>query len=116
MNARSAVNKAAHIHDVVADHRLDVAVNTESWIPSLDAVQLDIAPAAGLQRAPRSPRLINSTDRNGGAIHRDSVKATIVDMGTCTPCSSYCVHVLTRPRAQSSPLACRPTCRPQKVG
>ena len=43
LNARSAVNKAAHIH---ADLRFDVLVLTETWIPSdaPDAVKLDVAP------------------------------------------------------------------------
>jgi len=49
VNARSARHKAALIHDVVADHRLDVLALTETWIPSdaPDDVKLDVA-ATGL--------------------------------------------------------------------
>jgi len=47
MNARSAVKKAALIHDVIADYRLDLTAITETWIPSdaPNAVSLDIAPS-----------------------------------------------------------------------
>jgi len=46
MNVRSAVNKAALIHDTIADHHLDITAITESWIQSdaPNAVKLDIAP------------------------------------------------------------------------
>ena len=46
LNARSARHKAALIHDVIADHRLDVLALTDTWIPSdaPDAVKLDVAP------------------------------------------------------------------------
>jgi len=38
-------HKAAVIHDVIADHQLDVLALTETWIPSdaPDAVKLDVA-------------------------------------------------------------------------
>jgi len=44
LNSRSATHKAAHIHDVIADLRLDVLALTETWITSdaPDAVKLDI--------------------------------------------------------------------------
>jgi hypothetical protein len=50
LNARSAVRKASLIHDVVADHRTDIAVITESWITSDApyAVKFDIAPTGCL--------------------------------------------------------------------
>ena len=46
LNARSAVNKAALLHDVIADHQLDILAITETWMRADDppAVQLDIAP------------------------------------------------------------------------
>jgi len=49
LNARCAMHKAALIHDVIADHRLDVLALTETWIPSdaPNAVKLDVA-ATGL--------------------------------------------------------------------
>jgi len=47
LNARSAVHKAALIHDVLSDHHLDLAAVTETWMLSdePDTVKLDIAPA-----------------------------------------------------------------------
>jgi len=46
LNTRSAVHKAAAIHDVVRDGNLDIVAITESWVPSNapDAIKLDIAP------------------------------------------------------------------------
>src|SRR5664279_3258169 len=46
LNARSAVRKAASIHDVIADHKLDVVALTESWMRSddPDAITLDVVP------------------------------------------------------------------------
>jgi hypothetical protein len=43
-NARSSVNKAALIHDVVIDHRLDIVAVTETSMLSNDPVKQDIAP------------------------------------------------------------------------
>ena len=45
LNARSVVNKAAVIHDVIAD-KLAVLALTETWVKSdvPDAIKLDIAP------------------------------------------------------------------------
>ena len=99
MNARSAVNKAAHIHDVLADHRLDVAAITETWITSdaPDAVKLDIAPAGyHVIHAHRG----SSADRGGGGvavIHRDSVKVTVVDMGKYATFELLCVRINASP-------------------
>ena len=36
LNARSSVNTAALIHDVISDHRLDVVAVTEIWMLSND--------------------------------------------------------------------------------
>ena len=46
LNARSAVHKAALIHDVIADRKLDVLTLTETWVTSdaPDAIKLDVAP------------------------------------------------------------------------
>ena len=43
---RSARHKAAFIHDVIHDNRLDALCMTETWIASdtLNAVKLDVAP------------------------------------------------------------------------
>jgi len=47
LNSRSACHKAALIHDVIADSKLDILLLTETWIPSdaPDAVKLDVAPS-----------------------------------------------------------------------
>jgi len=47
LNARSACHKAALIHDVIADNKLDILLLTETWIPSEapDASKLDVAPS-----------------------------------------------------------------------
>lgn len=86
LNVRSAVNKAAHIHDVIADLRLDVLVLTETWITSdsPDAVKLDVAPPdySVVHRARGS-----SADKRGGGIalvHRDSIKVRQLDFGVYT--------------------------------
>jgi len=46
LNARSAVHKAALIHDTIADQKLDVLMLTETWLTSdaPDAIKLDVAP------------------------------------------------------------------------
>ena len=46
LNVRSARHKAALIHDVIHDNRLDVLFLTETWIPAdaPDAIKLDCAP------------------------------------------------------------------------
>ena len=46
LNVRSARHKAAFIHDVIHDNRLDVLCMTETWIASdaPNAVKLDVAP------------------------------------------------------------------------
>ena len=46
INARSAVNKAAIIHDIISDDCIDILAITEMWVQqdAPDAVKLDIAP------------------------------------------------------------------------
>lgn len=46
VNARSAVHKAALIHDVIGTHRLDLLVVTETWMSAdqPSAIILDVAP------------------------------------------------------------------------
>ena len=71
-------NKAALIHEVMSDHRLDVVAVTETWMLSddPDAVKHDIAPVRyHLLNACRG--LSADTHRGGGGvaiIHRDSFK------------------------------------------
>ena len=98
LNVRSARHKAALIHDVIHDNRLDVLCLTETWIPAdaPDAIKLDCAPPgyAVLHRHRGS-----STDRRGGGvalIHRDSIKATSVDVGDFTEFESLSVKLVGR--------------------
>ena len=47
LNVRSAVNKAAEIHDLISSYNLDLLLLCETWIPSdapSPAVKQDIAP------------------------------------------------------------------------
>jgi len=76
LNARSAVKKASLIHDVITDHRLDIAVITESWITS-DAPKLDIAPAG--YRVVHGHRGTSLDGRGGGiaVIYRDTIDQTV---------------------------------------
>ena len=67
LNARSARHKAALIHDVIADHRLDVLALTDTWIPSdaPDDVKLDVAPPGySVVHHHRGP----SSGRRGGGL------------------------------------------------
>jgi hypothetical protein len=77
LNARSAANKAAQIHDVIADYKLDLAVVTETWITSdaPNVVRLDITPDG--YRVVHAHRGCSKNRRGGGnhpsIIHRESV-------------------------------------------
>jgi len=98
LNARSARQKAALIHDVIADHQLDVLALTETWIPSdaPDAVKLDVAPP-GYSVVHRHRG--SSAERRGGGvdvIHRDTVKCSVVDVGDYTQFESLAVKVVGR--------------------
>jgi len=48
LNVRSAVNKAAQVHDIIDSHNLDLLVLTETWFNGRlpPAVTDDVAPAA----------------------------------------------------------------------
>jgi len=99
LNARSAVNKAAHIHDVIADRQLDITVVTETWIPSdaPDAIKLDIAPA---NHCVLHSFHGSSTDRSGGGIavvHKQTIGASVIDLGKYSEFESLFVRVNTSP-------------------
>ena len=85
LNARSAVNKAALIHDVMSDHHLDMVAVTETWMMSddPDAVKLDIAPD-GYRVSHACRGSLVDTHRGGGVaiIHRESINVSIIDLGT----------------------------------
>jgi len=100
LNARSAANKAAHIHDVIADHQLDITVITETWIPSNapNAIKLNIAPANHcVLRSFRG----SSTDCRGGGIavvHKQTIGASVIDLGKYSEFESLFVRVNTSPQ------------------
>jgi len=67
LNDRSVVNKAAVIHDVIADNKLAVLALTETCVTSdaPDAIKLDIAPPDfHVLHQPRG----SSTDKRGGGV------------------------------------------------
>ena len=67
MNVRFAVSKAALIHDVISDHRLDLVALTETWITSdtPNVVCFDVAPVGyRVIHAHHRPTL----DKRGGRI------------------------------------------------
>jgi exonuclease III len=88
LNSRSAVRKAASIHDVIADHKLDVIALTESWMRSddPDAIKLDIAPSDySVLHAFREVE--EDTRRRGGGValvYRSSLKATLLPVDRYT--------------------------------
>ena len=107
LNARSACNKAPLIHDVIIDNRLDILILTETWIPSdaPDAVKLDVAPPG---YAVVHRHRAASTERRGGGlavIHRDSFRATPVDVGHFSEFESLALKVVGR-RSASVVVVC----------
>jgi len=96
LNSRSACHKAALIHDVIADNKLDILLLTETWIPSdaPDAAKLDVAPS-GYTVVHRHRAA--STERRGGGlavIHCDSFRATLVDVGDYSEFESLALRVV----------------------
>ena len=99
LNARSVVNKAAVIHDVIADNKLAVLALTETWLTSdaPDVIKFDVAPP-GFQvlHQPRG----SSTDKRGGGvaiIHRDGISARQLDVGTPTEFEVLATRLTLRP-------------------
>ena len=87
LNARSSVNEAALIHDVVNDHRLDIVAVTETWMLSDNpaAIKQDITPVGyHVLHACRGSSA--NLHRGGGVaiIHRDSFNVSTVDLGCFT--------------------------------
>jgi hypothetical protein len=84
MNVRSAVHKAALIHDVIRDHHLDLIAVTETWMFSdePDAVARDIAPD-GFRVLHACRGKSTDTHRGGGIaiIHRESIDLVTADIG-----------------------------------
>jgi hypothetical protein len=85
LNARSAVYKAALIHDVISDHHLDVVAVTETWMMSddPDAVKLDIGPDSYRVSHACRGSLVDTRWGSGVAVvHRESINVSIIDLGT----------------------------------
>jgi len=107
LNSRSACHKAALIHDVISDNKLDILMLTETWIPSdaPDAVKLDVAPQ-GYNVVHR--HRASSTERRGGGlavIHRDCFRATPVDVGDFSEFEVVAAKVVGR-RSASVVVVC----------
>jgi len=103
LNVCSAVRKAALIHDVIAEHHLDILAMTETWISSdaLNAVKFDVTPS-GYSVVHRHRG--SSADRRGGGIalvHRDIIKATSIDVGDYTEFEVLTVKLVGR---KSTPM------------
>ena len=99
LNARSAVHKAALIHDVIADRKLDVLALTETWITSdaPDAIKLDVAPT-GYQVLHQSRG--SSSDKRGGGvaiIHADNIGVRPLDVGKPTQFEVLAAQLTMRP-------------------
>ena len=96
-NLHSAVHKASLLHDVIADHRIDLLVATETWMKANQpvAVTQDIAPT-GFQLLHR----FRKDDITGGGValvYADFLQVSAVPI-TSTISSAACLvtKVLTR--------------------
>ncbi|ESN99403.1 hypothetical protein HELRODRAFT_162950 [Helobdella robusta] len=83
LNARSAVNKAALLHDTIVDNGINMLALTETWISSdaPNAVRLDIAPPGF------SVAHYHRLDRRGGGIsvvYRATFRHSALDFGIFT--------------------------------
>ena len=107
LNVRSACNKAALIHDVIDENHHDALAMTETWITSdaPNAVKLDVAPT-GFSVIHRHRG--SSADRRGAGvalIHRDSIRATTIDVGDYTEFELLAVKLVGR-RSKSVIVVC----------
>jgi exonuclease III len=77
-NSRSAVNKAANIHDIISENNIDVLALQETWVTSdaPPAIKDDIAPPGFLIQHVHRPT------RSGGLaiIHREHLKFRPIDL------------------------------------
>lgn len=114
LNTRSVLNKAVHLHDLIADRRLHIVALTETWMQSdaPAAIQLDTAPS-GYQVIHR-PRGSSSDRRGGGValIYRDSIHMKVLDYGRSSTEFESLVVQLT---SLSSPLIVACVYRPPGV-
>ena len=107
LNTRSAVNKAALLHDSINDNNLDILALTETWISSdlPNCIKLDVAPPGfSVQHYHRPNR------RGGGLsiIYISFFKSVLLDLGPFSEFeslslkltnfnSSFIISVLYRP-------------------
>ena len=96
-NVQSAVHKASLLHDVIADHRIDLLVATETWMKASQpaAVTQDIAPT-GYQVLHR----FRKDDITGGGValvYADFLQVTEVPL-TSTISSADCLVTKVRTR------------------
>ena len=83
VNACSVVHKAAPLHDLIADRKLDVLAVTETWMTTdaPDTIKLDTAPKG--YQVVHQPRGSSADKRGGGVaiVHRDTIAARPLDVG-----------------------------------
>jgi hypothetical protein len=95
INARSAVQKAALLHDVITDHRLDLLVVTETWMRSThpEAITKGVAP----QGYDVIHSFRDSGDRGGGValIYSDELQASKLTMSTVASSFEHLVAKVT---------------------
>jgi len=96
-NVQSAVRKASLLHDVIADHRIDLLVVSETWMKASHppAVTQDIAPA-GFQVLHR----FRQDDAGGGGValvYRDNLQVSMVPTSSVVS-SADCLVTKVRTR------------------
>ena len=98
MNVRSAVNKAVLIHDVIADHRIDLVGVTETWIflGAPDAIKLDIALFGYRVLQAYTYHGLSEDKRGGGVaiIHRENIPVMPIGFGRFTDFEYLSLKVL----------------------
>ena len=102
LNTRSAVHKAAVIHDIIRDNSLDVIVLTETWVreDAPNAVKMDVAPP-GYTVCHLARRQSAGKTRGGGiaVICRNTLKVTSSSDFSSAEFESLAVRVVTRSTA-----------------
>lgn len=83
INVRSMVNKAALIHDLIKDFKIDMLAVTETWVyeNSPDAHKEEAAPEGfSVVHAHRAPATGKATAHGGGVafIHRDTLRVKVI--------------------------------------
>src|SRR5271163_4371232 len=90
INAQSIVNKAAHVHDLIADNHLDLLAVTETWVyeDSPNVHKREAAPNGySVVHAHRRLAGAGGVKKCGGGvalIHRSNIRVTIVPIRPAT--------------------------------